>query len=76
MTTFIALGTLILQVFGMKVRSKLAQGRRLFDAAALTEPPFVRYSGFLLLGFVGLYIPFFYVQVYSLQGGFVCEVRT
>src|SRR3984957_11995625 len=33
----------------MKVRSKLAQGRRLFDAAALTEPPFVRYSGFYFL---------------------------
>ena len=49
---------------------------RLFDAAALTEPPFVLYSDFLLLGFVGLYIPFFYLQVYSLQEGFVREVRT
>jgi hypothetical protein len=60
----------------MKMCSKPAQAHRLFDAAALTEPPFVLYSDFLLLGFVGPYIPFFYVQVYGFQGGFVCEVRT
>lgn len=46
MITFIMLGTLILQVFGMEMRSKPAQACRLFDAAALTEPPFVLYSGF------------------------------
>jgi hypothetical protein len=55
---------------------RLLSSLRLFDAAALTEPPFILYSDFLLLSFVGPDIPFFYLQVYSLQGGFVREVRT
>ena len=65
------LGTLMLPVFTLKTRNKPASVRRLFDATALTEPPFVIFAAVLLLGFIGLYIPFFYIQVYSIQRGFV-----
>lgn len=61
------LGLLILPVTGMKMRLKPPAVRRIFDAAALKEPHFTWYAAGMLVGYAGMYVPFFYIQLYCLE---------
>ncbi|KAI9461507.1 MFS general substrate transporter [Russula earlei] len=42
-----------------------ATRRKLFDVSALREPPFMLCAAGFLFGFMGLYIPFFYITPYA-----------
>lgn len=65
------LATLIVPVFGMKMRVTPSTVRPRFDTAAWREMPFALFACAVFLGFLGLYIPFFYVQLYSIEHAIV-----
>ncbi|KAK7752995.1 hypothetical protein SLS62_004944 [Diatrype stigma] len=43
--------------------------RALFDATALRDRPYMLFNAGGLLAFVGLYVPYFYLQLYAIQHG-------
>jgi predicted MFS family arabinose efflux permease len=51
----------------MRQRILSATRRNLFDVSALREAPFLFCTAGLLFGFMGLYIPFFYITPYALS---------
>ena len=61
------LATLAISLGVMKVRVVPSQKRSLLQLSAFKEPPFTIFSIGLFFGFVGLYIPFFYIQAYAIQ---------
>ena len=64
---FIMLGTLILPITCLKMRLKPSSVRRLFDRQAWTEAPFLIFAGACFIGFIGLYVPYFYIESFALQ---------
>lgn len=64
---FIMLATLILPLMVMHPRIKPAAVRKLFDASAWTEPPFYLFAIAGFFGFIGMYMPLFYVSVYAID---------
>lgn len=62
---FIMLGTLCISLAVMKVRVVPKQKRALFQLSAFKELPFTFFSLGLFFGFMGLYIPFFYISGYA-----------
>ena len=64
---FVILATLAIPIACMKMRVKPAAARRLIDISAWGEPPFSLFSMAELFGFMGLYVPFFYIQIYALE---------
>ncbi|CAO2658222.1 Nn.00g059450.m01.CDS01 [Neocucurbitaria sp. VM-36] len=64
---FIILGTMIIPNFVMRVRVLPAKSRSLLDLRAFLFPAYsLQVAGFFC-GFCGLYMPFFYAQLYALQ---------
>lgn len=70
---FIMLGTLAVSLAVMRTRVLPGKRRALVDVRAFREAPFVFFTLGMLFGFMGLYIPFFYVQSYAV-GEKVCLV--
>jgi len=66
---FIALAGLLLSCLVMRVRITPTQKRRLLDLSAFKEVPYTMFSFGEFFGFMGLYIPFFYVQLYAQEQG-------
>lgn len=64
---FIMLGTLSLSLTVMRTRILPAQKRALWDFPAFKEAPFTFFTLGMFFGFMGLYIPFFYVQSYAIE---------
>lgn len=64
---FIVLGTLTVSVAVMRVRMLPSQTRRLVQPEAFKELPYTLFSVAEFFGFMGLYIPFFYVQFYAIE---------
>lgn len=64
---FIMLATLVLPVILMRTRRKPSSQWKLFDLAAWRELPYLLFGSGLFCTFMGLYIPFFYVQTYVIQ---------
>lgn len=64
---FVILATLAIPTACMKTRVKPAATRRLIDLSAWREAPFSLFSVAEFLGFMGLYVPFFYIQIYALE---------
>ncbi|KKA20232.1 hypothetical protein T310_5738 [Rasamsonia emersonii CBS 393.64] len=64
---FIMIATLVVPLAGMKMRVKPAARRKMFEAAARKEWPFVLFGIGEFFGFMGMYIPFFYVQTYAID---------
>ncbi|EIW74274.1 MFS general substrate transporter [Coniophora puteana RWD-64-598 SS2] len=66
---FIALGTqlIALAVMRQRVVPKTNQRRALFDLSAFKNVPFLLFSFGCFMGFMGLYIPFFYISSYALS---------
>ncbi|EKG13701.1 Major facilitator superfamily [Macrophomina phaseolina MS6] len=64
---FIVLGTMAVSVAVMRVRVLPAQKRALLELSAFREAPFFAFSLAELLGFMGLYIPFFYLQSFAIE---------
>ncbi|KAK7202424.1 MFS monocarboxylate transporter-like protein [Myxozyma melibiosi] len=67
---FIMLATQCWSLAVMRLRVPPSTGpRKLFDASALREPPFIALSLAIFLGFMGVYIPFYYIQEYAVSNG-------
>ncbi|KAK0515033.1 hypothetical protein JMJ35_002412 [Cladonia borealis] len=64
---FIMLATLTVPLTVMKVRVKPTQKRQLLQLSAFKELPFTFFSIAEFLGFMGLYVPFFYIQSYAIR---------
>ena len=65
------LATLMAPILSMRMRVKPSAARRLFDSTAWKEIPYLLFAFSSFFGFLGLYIPFFYVQIYSIEHGIV-----
>lgn len=61
------LGTLAVSLSVMRTRILPAHKRALWDLPAFKEAPFVFFTLGMFFGFMGLYIPFFYVQSYAIE---------
>ena len=61
------LATLTISLTVMKVRVQPAQRRELLQLSAFKEPPFTLFSIAEFLGFMGLYVPFFYIGSYAIN---------
>lgn len=59
--------TLLISLLGMRTRLPPGPARKLLDIGALHEPPFVLFTSGMFFGFMGLYIPFFYVQSFAIE---------
>ncbi|KAB2572588.1 Aspyridones efflux protein apdF [Lasiodiplodia theobromae] len=66
---FVLLGTLLVPIAVMKVRVLPASRRKLVDLSALRELPFMLFVLGAMVGFMGLYTPFFYIQLYAINKG-------
>lgn len=62
---FIALASLIIPCVCIKARAFPSSRRKLIDFAAFKELPFTLFSLASFVGFIGLYVPFFYVTEFS-----------
>ncbi len=70
---FIMLVTLSIPMVGMKTRLKPPVRRRLVELAAWKEPPYAVFGVAEFFGYMGVYIPFFYVQLYATEKAIVDE---
>lgn len=61
------MATLAVSLVVMKVRIKPAQKRELLQLSAFKELPYTLFTLGEFLGFMGLYIPFFYIQTYAIE---------
>ena len=64
---FIMLATLIVPMAGMRMRMKPPARRKLLDLSAWKEPTYYLFALAAFFGFLGLYIPVFYVQVFAIE---------
>ena len=63
------LATLTVPLAVLKVRVVPAKKRKLVDWVAFTEPAYVLFILGGLVTFMGLYVPFFYIQYFSVSTG-------
>lgn len=61
------LGTQFVALAGMKLRLVPSSRRKLYDLAAFKELPYTFFSVGEFFGFMGMYVPFFYVQTYAIE---------
>ena len=66
---FTALATLILPITIMKMRVKPGKIRSIFDWTAFTDFPYMFFVFGCLIGFIGLYVGFFYTSYYGQATG-------
>lgn len=62
---FIALATLIIPNMVMKMRFKPPKARALIDVTAFTDGPYIMCVVAAMIGFIGLYVVFFYISFYG-----------
>lgn len=62
---FIALATLIIPNVVMKMRFKPPKARALVDMTAFTDGPYILCVLAAMIGFIGLYVIFFYISYYG-----------
>ena len=63
---FIILGTSLIPLAVMNSKTPATTRRGLFDPLALKDLPYILFHFGLLFGFMGLYIIFYYIQLYGL----------
>jgi MFS family permease len=64
---FMALATLMVPLAVMKMRFKPAKARALVDWAAFTDVPYMTFVFGAMIGYIGLYVTFFYISFYGQQ---------
>ena len=64
---FIMLATLIFPLVVMRVRLQPSAVRKLIDLAAWKEPPFSLFALGGFFGFIGMYMPLFYVSSFAIE---------
>lgn len=62
---FVALATLLVPVLCIKVRALRAARKTIIDLSGFRELPFCLFSLAAFIGFIGLYIPFFYISEFA-----------
>lgn len=62
---FIALGTLVIPNVVMKIRFSPPKARKLVDLSAFTDPKFMFFVIGTAIGFIGLYVIFFFISYYA-----------
>ena len=62
---FLLLASLLLPVIAIKKRVPSTSPRAIFDLKSVKQPVFVIYLASMLMVFMGLYIPFFYLEQFS-----------
>lgn len=70
---FLMLGMLLVCIAVMRVRVLPPSKRRLFDLAAFREIPFTMFNIGEFFGFMGLYVPFFYIESYAVSKGIMSQ---
>lgn len=73
--SFITLALLLIAVAVMKSRLPPKAGRSLFQPSALKNIPFILMSLGISMGFIGLYVPMFYIQTYALTRRITCDTN-
>lgn len=63
---FIMLATLSLSLAALRLRVRPKALRKLMDFSALKDVPFVFFTAAMFFGFMGIYVPFFYLPSYCL----------
>ncbi|KAI1126930.1 major facilitator superfamily domain-containing protein [Nemania abortiva] len=66
---FIMLATLAIPVTVMRMRTQPSAARKLFDVSAWTEAPFFLFAAGGFFGFIGMYLPLYYVPTYAIEMG-------
>lgn len=66
---FLALATMLVPICTMKQRVRPQRARALVDASAFTDWPYVTFVAGALVGFIGLYVMFFYLSFYAQAQG-------
>jgi len=64
---FIMLATLTVPMVGMKMRLKPPVRRKLLDPSAWKEPAYTLFAFAAFFGFLDLYIPLFYIQIFAIE---------
>lgn len=59
--------TLVIPTVSLQKRTPTSSRRRFLDPVALREPSFVLCMSSMLIAFIGLYIPYFYIEVFALR---------
>ncbi len=67
----VVLATLAVPILCMKMRVKPVAARWVFDLSGWPEAPFSLFSIAKIFGFMGLYVPFFYIQIYALESTYI-----
>jgi MFS family permease len=70
---FMALATLIIPITVMKMRFKPAKARDLIDFSAFTDVPYMTFVVGTMIGYIGLYVMFFYISFYGQSQGITDE---
>lgn len=66
---FTALATLLIPIFVMKMRVKPPKVRSIIDWTAFTDLPYMLFTLGCIIGFIGLYVGFFYTSYYGQATG-------
>lgn len=69
----IAAGTLLLPVACTMSQKRLPQRHCALDLSAWREAPYVLFALAIFFGFVGFYVPYCYVQAYSIDKEIMAE---
>ena len=70
---FMALGTLLLPIFVMRMRVQPPKARALIDLTALTDVPFITFTFGGMIGYIGLYVGLFYISFFGEATGITNE---
>jgi predicted MFS family arabinose efflux permease len=68
---FIMLFLSFIPLLGMRMLMKPPAARKLFDAKAWAEPEYTLYVAALTVGYLGIYVPYFYIQLYCQEKAIV-----
>ena len=70
---FIMLATLTVPMAGMKMRMMPPARRKLIDPSAWREPAYTLFALAAFFGFLGLYVPLFYIQIFAIEQRILSE---
>lgn len=70
---FLTLLLSLIPVAGMRSRFQPRTVRKLFDKTVLREPDYVLFTFATFFGYLGLYIPYFYIQLYSESNSLITD---
>lgn len=66
---FVALATLLIPICVMRMRVQPKQARSIIDWSAFTDTPWITFVFGGMIGFIGLYVSFFYTSYYGQATG-------